>query len=266
MNLGLIGCGYIGRAIAGAVKEGKIKGKLQVITALNVSSVQEIAREHGCSYVTSVEEFWDYPMDLVVEAASQEAVKQYIPDALNRGIDAMVMSIGAFADSSFSERVTRLAREKGCSIHLPSGAIGGLDLLAAARQGSLERVMLTTRKPPSSLKQPGDSQEEQDNLQEPRIVFEGSARKAVELYPKNVNVAAALSLAGLGVSETRVKIIADPGVERNIHQVEAEGDFGSFKLIVENLPSPDNPKTSHLASLSGIALLARLCENIKVGN
>ncbi len=265
MNLGIIGCGYIGKTLARAVARGKIKGKLQVVTALNPGDRENVAREHGCAAVESFAEFKNYPLDLVVEAASQEAVRQYLPSILEHGWDAVVMSTGAFADEDFCSSMMELARANGVSVYLPSGAIGGLDLLAAARQGRLDRVQLTTTKPPSSLEQAESSGADKETIDEPKVLFEGEAREAVRLFPRNINVAAALSLAGLGARHTNVKIIADPGVERNIHQVEAEGDFGSFKLTVENMPAPDNPGTSYLASLSGIALLAGLCENVRVG-
>jgi aspartate dehydrogenase len=173
------------------------------------------------------------------------------------------MSVGALIQDSLFSRLTARAEEKGCRIYLPSGAIGAIDALQAARLRGLEEVTLTTRKPPRSLgKVEGVNLEE---LREPRVLYEGPASEAVIKFPQNVNVAATLSLAGLGPEKTRVRVVADPGVNQNIHEIRARGEFGSLEIRLANWPNPDNPKTSLLSCLSVVSLLKRIRGTVQIG-
>ena len=168
----------------------------------------------------------------------------------------MLLTIGALADDDLRDELTGLARAHGGKIHLPSGAVMGIDGLAAASEASVHSVTLVTTKPPQGLDKPVDKW---------TLLFNGPARDAVERFPKNVNVAAALSLAGLGFDNTWVQVAVDPLATRNSHKVIIEGDFGRARIEVENLPSPTNPRTSYLASLSAIATLRRLVAPIQLG-
>lgn len=162
----------------------------------------------------------------------------------------------------------QLAREKNCRIYLPSGALTGLDGVKSAAVGRIDSVTLTTRKPPAGLSgAPYLAREGIDlsSLREEKVIFEGSAEEAVEGFPRNINVAATLSLAGIGVAKTRVRIIADPKISRNIHEIEVEGEFGRLISRTENLPSPSNPKTSLLAIFSAIATLKSLASPVRIG-
>lgn len=194
---------------------------------------------------------------LVIEAASQEALRQLAPRALGRGLPLIALSVGALGDAAFYDEVVKLARERGGRLHVPSGALGSLDVIRAALEGGLDEVTLVTAKPPAGFGL--------TDVREPRVLYEGPAREAVKLYPKNVNVAAALALAGLGFERTRVRIVADPSLRVNTHTVVAKGAFGELTCRVENRPSPDNPASSHLASLSALALVRRLMAPVTVG-
>jgi aspartate dehydrogenase len=193
---------------------------------------------------------------LLVEASGLAAVPEIAGAALAEKKDLMIMSVGALIeDLEWFERF----RKKNCRLHFPSGAVAGLDALkAAAAGGGLKKVVLTTRKPPAGLA--GAPFFKRRKLEPATLtvatkIFSGSARQAIRLFPANVNVAAAVSLAGLGPDRTKVEIIADPAAVRNSHTLSAEGAFGSFRAITENVPSPTNPKTSWLAVLSALALL-----------
>lgn len=194
--------------------------------------------------------------DLLIETATQEAAKQWAPRALEAGRDVLLLSIGAFVDDAFKANVERLARAHRRKVYLPSGAICGIDLIRAASLAELKSVTLVTTKPPAGLGVDVDKW---------TVIFDGPAREAVQKFPKNVNVAMCLSLAGLGPDATKVQVVADPLTTRNQHKVIVEGAFGRARIEVENLPSPDNPKTSYLASLSAIATLRRILDPIQVG-
>jgi aspartate dehydrogenase len=166
------------------------------------------------------------------------------------------------------EAEIRLAEEKGVKIHVPSGAIVGLDAVKGAAQGRLERVVLTSRKPPLAYAGAPDVVArgiKLEDLREPLVLYEGPAREAVVRFPANVNVAAALSLAGLGADRTLVRVVADPGVERNVHEIELEGDFGRLLTRTENVPAPENPKTSYLACLSAVSTLRAISDPVRIG-
>jgi aspartate dehydrogenase len=203
-----------------------------------------------------------------VEAASQEAVRDYAKAILNSGKDMLIMSVGALADHKFLDELIAIAQAKGAKIYLPSGAIAGLDGLKSAKEAGIEEVTLTTRKPPKSLVDAPYVKEKcihLKNLKKEMLIYEGPAREAVKFFPANVNVAASLSLAGIGPEKTRVRIIADPKIDRNIHEIFVKGEFGELEVKTRNVPSPENPKTSYLAALSAIATLKKISNNIQVG-
>jgi len=193
-------------------------------------------------------------VDLVIEAAAPQAVSETVPTVLEHGVDVIIMSIGALMDTKLRENLENLASKNNAKIYAPSGAIVGIDGLKAASIGKIESATLVTRKPPRSL---GVSAEEET------ILYEGKAGDAVRKFPMNINVAAALSLA-CG-KEVDVKIIADPSVDRNMHEVQVVGDFGEIKTITQNVRCSMNPKTSVMAAYSAIKLLNSLNETFRIG-
>jgi len=196
------------------------------------------------------------PVDIVVEAASQDAVRDCALSVIQNRRDLVVMSAGALMDAAVVEVRAAAGAGFGRASDLPSGASAGLDALRAVR-GELESVTLTTTKHPDSLRgAPGAAGLPQSGAAE---VFSGAALDAVAAFPQNVNVAAILSLATLGPRRTRVRVVADWGARSNSHTIDARGSFGSMKISVSNVPDPSNPRTSRLAALSAIELLSRLC-------
>ncbi len=268
IKIGIVGCGAIGKEICRAVDQGIIHVKLVAVADRKPKAASEFAASlRSPPEVMDALELIDV-VDFVVECASQTAVKEIVPPALKNGKDLMIMSVGALTNLEFLEEIKALARKNDCKIYLPSGAIVGLDGLKSASIGKIDSVTLTTRKPPNSLESaPYIEQHKVDliKLKESAVVFEGSAEDAVKGFPENVNVAATISLASVGTQNTKIRIIADPTLERNIHEICVEGEFGKFETKVENVPSPANPKTSYLAALSAIATLRRMADPMQIG-
>jgi aspartate dehydrogenase len=174
----------------------------------------------------------------------------------------MIMSVGALADAELFEQLKDQAQRNDCRIYAPSGAVAGIDGIRSAVIGRIDSVVLTTTKPPSGFAGAPYIEEHGIDLSS---LSEGSAADAVWAFPANVNVADTLSLAGIGYAATVVRVIADPGIERNVHQIEVKGEFWSLTVRVENVPSHENPKTSYIAMLSAIATLKKLTEPVWVG-
>ena len=272
LKVALIGCGAIGTTLAQAIDKGKagkvelawlydFKSEKSEMLAKKLSSKPRIARNLA-------EIYSDKTVGLVIEAASQLAVEQYSLDVLRSGKDIMVMSVGALADEKMLKDVRSLAERSGRRVYIPSGAVLGIDGIKAAELGEIKEATLTTRKPPAALAYSAYLEERGISLRglkRPRVVFEGSAREAVKAFPQSVNVAATLSLVGIGADKTKVRIVADPKLDRNVHEIRVLGKAGEFVTEARNVPFPDAPKTSYLATLSAIQTLRNLSESIRIG-
>ena len=267
MKVGIIGCGFIGRTLANAAQElPEVEEILLLDTTLSVAE-REAASLDKSRAVETLDQMLP-EADLVAEAANQEAVKQYAPAVLEAGKDLLIMSIGALVDDELWGGLQEKAREKGCQVYLPTGGLGGLDLLKSASQAQLSKVQLVTTKPPKALAAvPEITSQGIDllSLREPLVVFEGTAREAVSRFPQNINIAATVALAGVGFDRTTVKIIADPGMTRNYHELIVEGRFGKMRCSILNAPSTTNPKTSYLAALSAISTLKNIVAGVWIG-
>lgn len=220
------------------------------------SPSQEAATRDGVRVFNSIDQALAEPFATAVECAGPEALREHGPALLGTGHSLIAASVGALADDGLRERLIDAARQGRSTLIVPAGAVAGIDGLAAARIAGLQRVVYTGSKPPRAWL--GTPAEEACNLNEieaPIVVFQGIARDAATLFPKNANVTATIALAGIGLDRTKVTLVAVPGLKRNIHEVEAEGDFGSLKILVSNNPSPDNPRTSVLVALSILRIL-----------
>ena len=263
VRVGIVGLGTIGRAVASAVAEGLPGCVLAGGTSRDAGRAAAfLAGLPGPPPYLDVESLVDRS-DLVLEAATQAALVSLAPRVLERGRDLLVLSVGALLDHP---EWMALASERGCRIHAPSAAIAGLDgLKGAAVLGHLDSVLMETRKPPRGLAgAPGVAGRDLDGLGVETLVFEGSAREACRAFPANVNVVAAVSLAGLGPDRTRIRVYAVPGLALNRHTVTAAGAFGQLRVEFENVPS-ENPRTGKLSYLSTIAYLRDLSATLRVG-
>ncbi|ANU15291.1 aspartate dehydrogenase [Planococcus halocryophilus Or1] len=259
MNIGIIGTGNIAAYLLEQINlNHMVNGKVIAVFGRNQKAGPRLSEQFDVGFYTDIQDFLEMPLDIVVEASTVEAAGLYVKDVVSYKKDLVVSSIGVFKNLDFLEQIKSLAESLGTHIFLPSGAIGGLDVLQSANAvGGLKKVRITTRKSPASL---GIESEEE------KVIFEGSAYEAVEKFPKNVNVAMTLALAGIGVEQTEVRIIADPAIRQNSHTVEVVGDFGQMELKVENNPMPNNPKTSLLAALSILNVLQNKDGALRIGN
>ncbi|MDD3985073.1 MAG: aspartate dehydrogenase [Methanobacterium sp.] len=253
MKVGILGCGAIANIITNFAVEGKLGVDLKYFYDRDMERAENLASQVDGTVVLDIKNMLD-KVDLVIEAASPQAVSETVPQILEHGVDVIIMSIGALMDPKLKTKLKTLASQHNTKIYAPSGAIVGLDGIKATSIGKIESATLITRKPPKSLGVSTDKE---------TILYEGKAGDAVLKFPMNINVAAALSLA-CG-REIDVKIIADPVVDRNMHEVHVVGDFGDITTITQNIRCTLNPKTSVMAAYSAIKLLNSLNETLKIG-
>ena len=271
-RVGLLGCGTIGSQLAISVDSDKIvNASLVALFDVAEGNLQNLkSKLHSSPEAYSdFGRFLASTADIVVEAASQDAVRSFGKSILEEGKDMMVMSVGALADGTFLSELLQAAAKKGCRIYVPTGAIAGIDAIRSVRH-LLDSVTLTTTKNPKALAGAPfleTSKLKIDDIARSTLIYEGNAAEAVRAFPTNVNVAAVLSLAGIGVEKTKVKIVADPQATRNRHEIAATGSFGEIIIMVSNVPSPGNPKTSFLAVLSAIECLRSICDDgMRIGS
>lgn len=265
MKVGIAGLGTIGTVVARALDAGIDGLSLDAVAARD----HDKARRRMESFrkvvpVVSAAELAER-VDVVVECVPKVAFREIAEPALSRGRVLITVSGAALLDAP---DLVDLARRTGGRVLLATGAILGLDALRAAAEGEIESVTMVTRKPPRSLRGAPylrDRNIDIDALDKPLRVFEGSAEEGAQGFPSNVNVAAAVGLAGVGAARTRLEIWADPGVERNMHTVRVEADSARFEMSIENVPSDENPGTGRLTPLSVIATLRGLVSPLKVG-
>ncbi|MFC5606855.1 aspartate dehydrogenase [Variovorax soli] len=256
LRFALIGCGAIGTSMLELLRDD---ADLSVAAIVVPDEAMPAAREVAARLAPSAAVVSSVPLagiDLVVEAAGHAAIEQHVLPSLRRGTPCVVASVGALSAPGLVDAIERAAATGKTQVQLIAGAIGAIDALAAARAGGLDLVRYTGRKPPHAWKgTPAEQGRDLAALTAETVIFEGSAREAASLYPKNANVAATVSLAGLGLDKTFVRLVADPAVTENVHTVEADGAFGRFELTMRNKPLAANPKTSALTVYSAVRAL-----------
>ncbi|MGC8816702.1 MAG: aspartate dehydrogenase [Candidatus Hadarchaeum sp.] len=272
MRVGLIGCGAIGTALAHMIDIGEA-GNVELSWVYDLKQECSLRLAAGLKHRPRIlhhheEIFAEKNADIVVEAASQEAVRQYSLGILRSGKDLIILSVGALCDDEFLSRLREESERQGRKIYVPSGAVIGIDGVKSASLRKISTVRLVTRKPPVAFK---DNEYlsrkgvKLSHLRTPKIIFTGTAREAVKLFPASVNVAATLSLAGVGFDRTMVTIVADPRIKRNIHEIRMEGESGELIARSINKPFLESPRTSYLAALSAARTLRNLSEAIQIG-
>ncbi len=248
-RVAVLGIGAIGSRVLASLRT-RLLPEASYAAYHRSATADPLALQDGLAHFSRPRDLLAWKPDLAIECAGH-AVVALGPDLLRGGVDFMVVSIGAMADDALREQLYSAARQGGSRLLTVSGAIGGLDALDAARSAGLDAVVYTGRKPPAAWRgTPAADAFDLARLDAPTVIFEGSARDAARLYPKNANVTAAVALAGVGFDATEVRLVADPAVSKNVHELEVRGAFGRFGIRLENNPLPNNPQSSWLAALS----------------
>jgi aspartate dehydrogenase len=268
LKIGIVGAGAIGSSLAQVIfSEFSGRAELASLYDTDMQKAYSLANKFNNQKLVALNlEDLLNKSDLVIEATKMEAAFEIAKKTVSLAKDIMVMSVGGIIERA--KELGTLAQEKQARIFIPSGAICGIDGLKAAACAKINKVTLTTKKPPKAfLGVPYVLKRKirLDNINTDTVIFEGDAYTAIRAFPQNINVAATLSLAGIGPEKTVVRIIASPDITQNIHEVEIESDAGKITTRTENVTHPDNPKTSYLAVLSAIATLRGILSPIKIG-
>ena len=270
LRVGLLGGGTIGRLVLEQAKRGRLPG----IEFVGVggrgpqSRGAGLAREYGLPYAADRAALTALSPQVVLEAASHEAVREHLVPLLERNVSVVVLSAGALVDDSLRQAAEAAAAGSGALLYVPSGGIGGLDALKTACLAGVDEASIQVAKPPAAWKGIPYVESRRialDGLKGPTVLFEGPAREGVPHFPQNVNIAAVLALGGIGVDRTTLRVVADPALELNTHTIRVSGRSGRFTIVLENVPAPENPKTSWLACYSAIAALISLRSRARYG-
>ncbi len=268
MRLGLLGGGTIARLV---LEHLGALGGIEVVALCGRGAGSRgaaLARSFSVPYVVGLEALRAARPAVVLEAASHAAVREHLVDLLEARISVVVLSAGALADEGLRRRAEDAAQRSGALLYVPSGGIGGLDAVKSACAAGVDEVSIEVAKPPAAWKDIAFVEAlglELDAMRGRVTLFEGPAREGVQHFPQNVNIAAVLALAGVGFDRTRLKVVADPALSHNTHTVEVRGRSGRFRVVLENVPSPDNPKTAVLACYSALAALKELRSRSRYG-
>ncbi len=270
MRIALLGGGTIARLVLEHLRSGNLPGveAVSVSGRSVVSRAAALAQAFGVPFVVGRDAMLATGPQAVVEAASHEAVHQHLVALLEARVSVVVLSAGALADDRLREAAERAARASGAMLYVPSGGIGGLDALKSACVAGVDTVSIRVAKPPAAWKNIPyvDAMGlDLDRLARAHTLFEGPAREGVPHFPQNVNIAAVLAMAGIGFDRTRLEVVADPALTRNTHTIRISGKTGDITVVLENVPSPDNPKTAWLACYSVLAALRSLGSSVRYG-
>jgi aspartate dehydrogenase len=265
LKVGIVGFGSIGTEVARAI----IKG----IDNFSLYGVSSRSRENALKRISNLDhEIKIYDLDqliensdVIIDCAPKEAFRQIASECINKRKILITVSGSGILDNLDLEA---LAKKNKTQIILATGAILGLDALRAASESKINQVKMITRKPPNALSTAPfviDNKINLENLSEPKLIFKGSASEGAKAFPANVNVAAAVGLAGIGADKTKLEIWADPNLDRNTHKVEVDADSAIFQMSIQNVQTPENPGTGKITGLSVVACLRGLKSPFKIG-
>ncbi|MCM8776355.1 MAG: DUF108 domain-containing protein [Candidatus Omnitrophica bacterium] len=266
IKVGIIGCGTIGSALANfVVRHFSDAATLSFIAENHSEKVTKLWHALGQMIPNVSVSKLIQGSDLVIEAATASISAQVAKEALQQHKQVLILSVGGLLESKGWKNALRRSHGR---LWIPSGAIAGIDGLVAAKEAGISRVKIITKKPPAGLKEaPYFWKRKFPELRGTKAycVFRGSADEAVRGFPQNVNVAATLSLAGIGSQKTQVEIWTSRSYKTNQHEILIEGKSGRIRITTQNVPAPGNPKTSALALYSAIAVIRRIISTVRIG-
>src|SRR5450759_1966588 len=270
MRIGIIGGGVIARLFLQHIARGDM-GEARVVAIQGRSDASRgkpLAEQYGVPFVTRLDALIAERPEVVIEAASHDAVREFARPLLQQGIPVIILSGGALCDDALRARLEATAAKHKALLYVPSGGIGGLDALKAVCVAGADSVEIAVTKPPAAWK--GIPYVEKmnldlDHLTGPVTLFEGPARAGVPRFPANVNIAATLAMAGVGFDRTQLKVVADPALIYNTHYINIRGKTGTISIKFESVPFPDNPKTAMLACYSALAAFKQFNSLVRYG-
>lgn len=263
LRLGLIGAGAIGGDVIDLVARD-LADKVTIPCVLVRTARPDTAA--GPLFTTDAGTFLDSGLDIVLEAAGHAAVRDHAATLLGKGVDVIVTSIGAFTDDALYERCRQAADTGGARLTLASAGIGALDILSGAAVGGLESVEMIVRKDPSAwIGTAAQAEFDLDGLREPTLIFDGTARAGAAKYPQNVNISAAVAIAGIGLDRTRLSIYADPTIDTHVIEVSAHGAFGSFRFVEDVAVAESNRKTGKIVAMAVAKTIRQLVSPVRIG-
>ena len=267
IKIGIVGCGAIGSRLGKSVKK-ELRGLCEITALFDIDPAKAESLARVCAKPGSVKKSLDQLLkncDLMVEAVNAPHTETIIRKGLAAGKDILVMSVGKLLET---KNLFPFAKKNRCALLIPSGAIAGIDAIKAASLGRIDKVTITSRKPPLGFSNAPYVKEkgiDLSGIEKETVLFEGNVETAVRSFPQNINVAATLALASQAPDKLTIRIIASPETQTNSHEIEVTGDFGRISSRTENVVCPDNPKTSYLAVLSAIQTLKEYCSGTHVG-
>lgn len=263
LRLGLIGLGAIGGEVIAASDRGELPGV--IVPAVLVRRARP-ASDAARVITADADAFFAASLDVVLECAGHQAVRDHGARVLAGGSDLLVTSAGALTNETLFHALLAAAERGGSRLVLPSAGIGALDILAGAAVGGLDEVVVTVRKDPLSWKgTAAESAHDLDRLAGPVTLYDGPVREGARRYPQNVNISAAAALAGIGLDRTRLVIVADPGISTHVVEIAARGRFGSFTFREDVIPTESNPKTGRLVAMAVVKTVRQLASRFVVG-
>lgn len=270
MRIGIVGGGVMGRLFLNYIRAGELPdAQVVAVAGRNVRSKGKLlADEFKVPFTVGLEALLAQKPEVVIESAGHDAVREYGEALLTHGISFIVLSGGVLADDALRARLEAAAAQHKALLYVPSGGIGGLDALKAVNAAGIESVTIVVTKPAIAWKGIPYVEKmgfDMDKITGPTVLYEGPVRQGAGYFPANVNIAAVLSLAGIGFDRTMMKVVADPALKFNTHTIEIKGKTGSVSLRFENVPAPENPKTAWLACYSALAALKELKGTVRYG-
>ena len=264
LRVGVAGLGAVGMELVRRLGIGIDGIALAAVSAARPDTARRRLEDLGVDVPVVALEELEPLSDLAVECLPARFTPVLVRSMVSAGKEVIVLSAGVLLQRP---ELISLARQHAGRVSVPSGALLGLDAVGAAAEGEIRSVKMVSRKPPRGLAGAPhltDAQVDAESVTEPTMVFSGSAGQAAEGFPANLNVAAALALAGAGPERTQVEVWIDPTISRNIHQIEVVADAASFSMTIENVPS-ENPRTGRITALSVVRMLRKRRAEMSIG-